>query len=221
MNLLLIEDDPVLANGLMHTLQSANFIVTHEANGKRADQLLTMQQYDLVILDLGLPDMDGSEVLYRLRQRGSNVPVLVLTARNTLSDRVRGLDFGADDYLAKPFDLRELEARIRALLRRAQSVSSVQLQVGELCLDTEGQCAVLQGEPVELLARELSVLKVLMQHAGRVVSKESLCEQISTAGDEVSVNAVEVYVHRLRKKIEPGGIAIRTLRGLGYLLEIP
>ncbi|MFA6970969.1 MAG: response regulator transcription factor [Gallionella sp.] len=219
MHLLLIEDDPVLANGLMHTLQSANFTVTHEANGERADHLLTVKHYDLVILDLGLPDMDGSEVLLRLRQRGSDVPVLVLTARNSLSDRVLGLDCGADDYLAKPFDLRELEARIRALLRRRQSVA--QLQVGELCLDTVGQRATLQGEPVELLARELSVLKILMLRVGRVVSKEQLCEQVSSLGEEVSINAVEVYVHRLRKKLESGGINIRTLRGLGYMLETP
>lgn len=221
MRLLLIEDDPVLANGLMHSLQNSNFIVTHEANGERADHLLTVQQYDLVILDMGLPDMDGSEVLHRLRQRGSKVPVLVLTARNSLSERVQGLDCGADDYLAKPFDLRELEARIRALLRRGQSANGVQLRLGGLCLDTDGLSATLHNEPLELLARELSVLKILMLHVDRVVSKEQMCERMSTPGDEVSINAVEVYVHRLRKKVEPGGINIRTLRGLGYMLEMP
>lgn len=219
MRLLLIEDDPVLANGLMHSLQNASFIVTHEASGERADHLLTVQQYDLVILDMGLPDMDGSEVLHRLRQRGSKVPVLVLTARNSLSERVQGLDCGADDYLAKPFDLRELEARIRALLRRGQSTDGEHL--GGLCLDTDGLSATLNNEPLELLARELSVLKILMLHAGRVVSKEKMCERMSTPGDEVSINAVEVYVHRLRKKLEPGGVNIRTLRGLGYMLEMP
>lgn len=218
MNILIVEDDPVLANGLTQALQSSGFFVTHEANGARADQLLTTLQFDLLVLDMGLPGMDGAVVLDRLRQRGSNMPVLVLTARNKLSDRVQGLDSGADDYMAKPFDLRELEARIRALLRRGQA-AGFQLQVGALCLDTVGQCATLKNEPLDLLARELSVLKVLMQHAGRVVGKESLCEQIS--GDEVSVNAVEVYVHRLRKKVEPGGISIRTLRGLGYMLEMP
>ncbi|MDO8347124.1 MAG: response regulator [Rugosibacter sp.] len=221
MRLLLIEDDPVLADGLMHSLQNSNFIVTHEANGESADHLLTVQQYDLVILDMGLPDMDGSEVLHRLRQRGSKVPVLVLTARNSLSERVQGLDCGADDYLAKPFDLRELEARIRALLRRGQSVNGAQLRLGGLCLDTDGLSATLHNEPLELLARELSVLKILMLHVGRVVSKEQMCERMSTPGDEVSINAVEVYVHRLRKKVEPGGINIRTLRGLGYMLEMP
>ncbi|MDD4928014.1 MAG: response regulator [Gallionella sp.] len=221
MNLLLVEDDPVLANGLMSALQRANYRVMHQDNGRLADQLLTVQEFDLVILDMGLPDMDGAEVLYRLRQRGSNVPVLVLTARNTLNDRVRGLDFGADDYLAKPFDLPELEARIRALLRRGSSGGSAPLQLGELSLDTTGQRATLRGEPIELLARELSVLKILMLRAGRVVSKELLCEQVSCEGEELSINAVEVYVHRLRKKLEAGGVNIRTLRGLGYMLEMP
>lgn len=223
MKLLIVEDDPVLADGLMQALRNEKFTVTHESNGQRADQLLTIQKYDLLILDLGLPGMDGAEVLNRLRQRGNTMPVLVLTARNTLIDRVQGLDSGADDYMAKPFDLRELEARIRALLRRRQTAAGAQLQVGELCMDTVGQCASLNNAPLDLLARELSVLKVLMQNAGRVVRKESLCEQISSDddGDEVSVNAVEVYVHRLRKKLEPGGVNIRTLRGLGYMLEMP
>lgn len=219
MQLLIVEDDPVLANGLMQALQNASFMVTHESNGKCADQVLTMQQFDLVILDLGLPDMDGSEVLQRLRQRGSSVPVLVLTARNTLSDRVQGLDYGADDYLAKPFDLRELEARVRALLRRGQV--NVPLQLSGLCLDPDGLSATLHNQPLDLVARELSVLKILLLSAGSVVSKEKMCEQLGRQGEEVSVNALEVYVHRLRKKLEPGGINIRTLRGLGYMLEMP
>ncbi len=217
MKLLLIEDDPVLANGLMQNLQGSGFSVTHEANGLAADLLLMTNTYDLAILDLGLPGMDGTEVLRRLRRRGSRMPVLVLTARNTLSDRVRGLDSGADDYLAKPFDLPELEARIRALLRRLPG--NAQLEIGELVLDIKGQCARLKNETLELFGRELSLLKILMLNAGRVVSKESLCEQISTEGDEVSPNAVEVYVHRLRKKLESGGVSIRTLRGLGYMLD--
>jgi two-component system OmpR family response regulator len=220
MHLLLIEDDPVLANGLMQALQRANFTVTHETNGKRADQLLTTTQFDLVLLDMGLPDMDGSEILHRLRQRGSNVPVLVLTARNSLSDRVRGLDFGADDYLSKPFDLRELEARIRALLRRVQATSNTQLQLAGLSVDSDGLSATLNDEPLDLWASELGVLKILMSRAGRVVSKEMLCGQLSSPGDEMSANAVEVCVHRLRKKLDAGGIHIRTLRGLGYMLEM-
>jgi two-component system OmpR family response regulator len=220
MRVLLVEDDPILADGLMRILRRSHHVVTHEANGKRADHLLTVQQYELVILDMGLPDMDGAEILRRLRQRNAKVPVLILTARDKVEDRVQGLDFGADDYLAKPFDLLELEARIRALLRRGQSAGSAHLQIGELALDTAGCRATLHGEALELSARELSVLEILMLRAGRVVSKELLSEQMSGQGEEMSVNAIEVYVHRLRKKIETGNARIRTLRGLGYLLEI-
>lgn len=221
MRILLVEDDPVLADGLTRILRRSNHVVTHEDNGKRADHLLTVQQFDLVVLDMGLPEMDGSEVLRRLRHRNVKVPVLILTARDTVEDRVQGLDFGADDYLVKPFDLPELEARIRALLRRGQAASSAQLQVGELHLDTVGHRATLHGEPLELSARELNVLEMLMLRAGRVVSKEQLSEQMSSLGEEMSSNAIEVYVHRVRKKIEAGSVNIRTLRGLGYMLEKP
>lgn len=219
MRVLIVEDDPVLADGLMRILRRANHVVTHENNGKRADHLLTVQQFDLVVLDMGLPDMDGAQVLRNLRHRNVKVPVLILTARDKVEDRVQGLDFGADDYLVKPFDLPELEARVRALLRRGQSASSAQLQLGELCLDTVGRRATLHGAPLELSARELSVLEMLMLRVDRVVSKELLSQQMSDLGEEMSGNAIEVYVHRLRKKIESGNIHIRTLRGLGYMLE--
>jgi two-component system OmpR family response regulator len=219
MRVLIIEDDPLLADGLVRILCRARCIVTHENNGKRADLLLLGNQYDLVILDLGLPDMDGSEILRRLRHRNSKVPVLVLTARDKNEYCAQSLDMGADDFLAKPFDLPELEARIRALLRRGQSASSANLQIGELCLDTVGHRASLCGEPLEMSARELNILKILMLRAGRVVSKEMLSEQLSKLGEEISSNAIEVQVHRLRKKISSGNLQIRTLRGLGYLLE--
>jgi two-component system OmpR family response regulator len=154
-----------------------------------------------------------------LRHRNVKVPVLILTARDRVEDRVQGLDFGADDYLSKPFDLLELEARVRALLRRGQSASSAQLLIGDLCLDTVGRRAMINGEALDLSARELSVLEVLMLRAGRVVSKELLSDQLSDLGEEMSVNAIEVYVHRLRKKIEAAHVNIRTLRGLGYMME--
>jgi two-component system OmpR family response regulator len=221
MRVLLVEDDPIVADSLIRILNRSNYVVTHEANGRLADHLLTVNEYELVILDMGLPEMDGPEILRRLRHRGMKVPVLILTARDKVADRVQGLDFGADDYLAKPFDLLELEARIRALLRRGQSASGAILQIGELRLDTVGQRATVNGEAVELSARELGVLEVLMLRVGRVVSKELLSEQMSDLGEEMSVNAIEVYVHRLRKKIEAGNVQIRTLRGLGYLLEKP
>lgn len=219
MRILVIEDDPVLASGLILILRRKNYSVTHESNGKRADHLLLVEQFDLVILDMGLPDMDGTEILRRLRHRGEKVPVLVLTAREKIEERVQGLDYGADNYLTKPFNLHELEARIRALLRRGQSATSAQLQLGDLCLDTVGSHATLFGKTLELSAREFNILEILMLRANRVVSREQLSAQLSDIGEEISVNAVQVFIHRLRKKIEPGNVNIRTLYGLGYMIE--
>jgi two-component system OmpR family response regulator len=217
--ILIAEDDPVLADGLTRSLRHADFAVDCVHDGEAADHVLTAQQYDLVILDLGLPGRDGFDVLKRLRRRGAAVPVLVLTARDALADRVKGLDLGADDYLTKPFDLPELEARVRALIRRGQAGGSAMLTHGPLTLDLSGRRATLNGATLELSARELGVLEVLMLRSGRVVSKEQLAEQLYGWGEEVGANAIEVYVHRLRKKVESAGIAIRTIRGLGYLLE--
>ncbi len=219
MRILIVEDDPVLADGLTRSLKQADFAVDCAHDGEEADHVLAAQNYELVILDLGLPKLDGFDVLKRLRRRGATVPVLVLTARDALADRVKGLDLGADDYLTKPFDLPELEARVRALIRRGQSGGSSLLTHGPLSLDTSGRRATLNGSPLELSAREIGVLEVLMLRSGRVVSKEQLAEQLYGWDEEVGANAIEVYVHRLRKKVEPAGVAIRTIRGLGYLLE--
>jgi two-component system OmpR family response regulator len=219
MRVLIVEDDPLLADGLTRSLRQSDFAVDCVSDGEKADHVLAAQHYDLVILDLGLPKIDGFEVLKRLRRRGSTVPVLVLTARDALAARVKGLDLGADDYLTKPFDLPELEARARALIRRGQSGGSSLLTHGPLTLDTSGRRATLAGVALELSARELGVLEVLMLRSGRVVNKDQLAEQLYSWDDEVGSNAIEVYVHRLRKKLEPAGVAIRTIRGLGYLLE--
>ncbi len=219
MRILIIEDDSVLADGLSRTLRHADYAVDAASTGVEADHVLAAQSYDLVILDLGLPGLDGFEVLRRMRRRGSTVPVLVLTARDALQDRVKGLDLGADDYMIKPFDLPELEARVRALIRRGQSGGASVLSHGALVLDTAGRRATLGGEPLDLSARELGVLEVLMMRAGRVVNKEQLAEQLYGWDEEVGPNAIEVYVHRLRRKLEPAGVNIRTIRGLGYLLE--
>lgn len=219
MRILVIEDDPSQVAILSHAFDKPGYTVVHENDGKRADHLLISHEFDVVILDMGLPGMDGAEILRRLRHRKNNVPVLILTARDDVEDRVRGLDMGADDYLTKPFDIHELEARVRSLIRRGHAGSGAQLQVGSLCLDTVGRVATLNGQAVELSARELNVLELLMLSAGRIVSKERLCEQISGLGDLVSDNAIEVYMSRLRKHLKPGGINIRTLRGLGYMLE--
>lgn len=219
MRVLIVEDNPILADGLTRSLRQADYAVDCVSDGAEADHVLAAQNYDLVILDLGLPNIDGFEVLRHLRRRGAKVPVLVLTARDALQDRVKGLDLGADDYMTKPFDLPELEARVRALIRRGQSGGSSMLTHGALTLDIAGRRATLNGEPLDLSARELGVLEVLMLRSGRVVGKEQLAEQLYGWDEEVGANAIEVYVHRLRRKLEPAGVAIRTIRGLGYLLE--
>jgi two-component system, OmpR family, response regulator len=221
MRVLIAEDDPVLADGLTRSLRGSDYAVDCVTDGGEADHVLTAQNYDLVILDIGLPRLDGYEVLRRLRRRGSKTPVLILTARDALDDRVKGLDLGGDDYITKPFDLPELEARVRALIRRGQSGGGSVLSHGALTLDTVGRRATLAGEPLDLSARELGVLEVLMLRSGRVVNKDQLAEQLYGWDEEVGPNAIEVYVHRLRRKLEPAGVTIRTIRGLGYLLEKP
>jgi two-component system, OmpR family, response regulator len=221
MRVLIAEDDPVLADGLTRSLRGSDYAVDCVSDGGEADHVLTAQNYDLVILDIGLPRLDGYEVLRRLRRRGSKTPVLILTARDALDDRVKGLDLGGDDYITKPFDLPELEARVRALIRRGQSGGGSVLSHGTLTLDTVGRRATLAGEPLDLSARELGVLEVLMLRSGRVVNKDQLAEQLYGWDEEVGPNAIEVYVHRLRRKLEPAGVTIRTIRGLGYLLEKP
>jgi len=219
MRLLVVEDDPVIANGLLRSLRTTGHAVDHASDGTTADEALAQYPYDLVILDLGLPRLDGMEVLRRLRDRGAHTPVLVLTARDELDDRVTGLDAGADDYLAKPFDLPELEARIRALLRRRDASRSGLIEIGPLSVDTAGRCAYHGSDRIELSAREFGVLETLSRRAGRVVSKEQLLDSMTGWDEDMGVNAIEVYVHRLRKKLESAGVGIRTVRGLGYLIE--
>lgn len=219
MRVLIVEDDPILADGLNRSLSRAGYAVDCARNGEEADRMLSAQSYDLTILDLSLPRLDGFEVLRRLRQRGDKVPVLILTARDGLQDRVKGLDLGADDYIAKPFELAELEARVRALIRRGQFGASAQLTQGRLTLDTAGRRAILDGQPLMLSARELALLEILMLRAGKVVGKEHILERLCNWDEDIGDNAIEVYVHRLRKKLETSDIRIRTIRGLGYLLE--
>ena len=221
MRILIVEDDPVLSDGLTRSLRESDYAVDSATDGAEADQILSTHSFDLVILDLGLPKLEGYEVLRRLRRRGSRTPVLILTALDALEDRVKGLDLGADDYLTKPFDLPELEARVRALIRRGHSGGGSLLSHGALTLDIAGRRALLDGEPLELSAREIGVLEVLMLRSGRVVNKDQLAEELYGWDEEVSANAIEVYVHRLRRKLEPAGVTIRTIRGLGYLLEKP
>ncbi len=221
MRILVAEDDPSLAEGLMGSLRQAGYAVDSVTNGEEADAALEAHNFDLIILDLGLPKRSGLEVLKRLRSRKSATPVLILTARDSINDRVTGLDAGADDYLAKPFELAELAARVRALTRRGTAAGSARISHGALTYDQVGRVASLNGVPVEFSARELGLLEVFLQRAGRLVSKDQLVNHLCEWGEEVSENAIEVYVHRLRKKLEPGGVRIVTVRGLGYSLEKP
>jgi two-component system OmpR family response regulator len=221
MRILVVEDDAVLRDGLSRSLRNAGYAVETADDGRLADQLLSVHSFDLVVLDLGLPGIDGMEVLRRLRRRACNVPVLILTARDSLADRVTGLDVGADDYLVKPFELSELEARVRALMRRAQSVAAARINHGALTLDTAARRAFVGEDALDLSAREVALLEALLLSAGRVVSKDQLADRLYGVSDEVGPNAIEVFVHRLRRKIEAAGVSIRTIRGLGYLVEKP
>jgi DNA-binding response OmpR family regulator len=220
MRILLAEDDEVLCDGISKALSQFGYAIDKVKSGADADRALTATSFDLAILDLGLPLMDGLEVLKRLRARGNRLPVLILTARSGLEDRVAGLDVGADDYITKPFALPELEARVRALIRRSSSYSSEkEIVYGPLSFDVDGRTVSIDNQPLEFSARELAVLELLLQRPGRVVSKEQLMEHMYGWDNEVSPNAIEVYIHRIRKRIEPFGMGIRTVRGLGYLLE--
>jgi len=219
MHILVAEDDLVLADALSRALKQAGYTVDQLASGSEVDTALTTHSFDLLILDLGLPKMAGLEILSRLRARGSHLPVLILTAADSVEQRVQGLDLGADDYMAKPFALQELEARVRALTRRGLGTAGQSIQHGPLRFDPAGRVAYLNEQLVELSAREVGVLEALLQRVGRLVSKEQLVQQLCSWGDEVSHNAIEVYVHRLRKKIEVGPVRIATVRGLGYCLE--
>lgn len=219
MNILLVEDDPVLADGLNHTLRQSGYDVTAAATATYAEGMLLAKNFDLIVLDLGLPDMDGQKLLRNLRTRQVTAPVLVLTARDALDDRIEALKKGADDYMAKPFDLAELETRIHALIRRSYGNFSKDIVCGRLTLDTLEHRILADGEPLILFAREYGILESLMLQIGRVVSKEKIAQRLATGDDELGDNAIEVNIHRLRKRIKPYGARIRTLRGLGYLLE--
>ncbi len=219
MRMLLVEDNVELATWLSKALRQRGYAVDHMADGAAADQVLVTEQYDVAVLDVNLPRMDGFSVLRRLRARGSTLPVLMLTARGDLDDRVEGLNLGADDYLVKPFELAELDARIKALIRRSQSAGTPTLTLGALEYDSAQRTFRVDGHALTLRPREHAVLEVLMLRAGKAVSKDALFEKVFALDAEANTDAVEIYVHRLRKRLEGSGAAIVTLRGLGYVLE--
>ena len=219
MRILITEDDSALAEALIFALTQAGYAVDHVSNGAAADEALKDDVFGLLILDLGLPKVDGLEVLKRLRRRNAIMPVLILSGRERPEEKVAGLDLGADDYLVKPFSLNELLARVRALLRRGRGAAPPVVTYGTLSFDTVGRTAAVEGRAVSLSVHETGVLEVLLHRFGRVVSKEQLVEQLYSYDREVSHNAIEVYVHRVRKKISGAGITVRTLYGRGYLLD--
>lgn len=216
MRILVVEDDPLLADGLQAGLRQAGFDVDLALDGVAANLALGTHDYAAVVLDLGLPRLGGLDVLKKLRAGGSAVPVLILTARDRVEDRIKGLDSGADDYVVKPVDLGELAARLRALVRRSKGEAAPVLRVGALQLDPAARQVTFRGDRIELQAREFAMLHELMLNAGRVLSREQLVERLYAWGEEIESNAIEVHVHHLRRKLAPE--VIRTVRGVGYLM---
>jgi two-component system OmpR family response regulator len=221
MRILLVEDDLILGNATSIYLRNIGYVVDWAKDGKQADLALHNEVYDATVLDLGLPQMDGLAVLKRLRARKQQTSVIILTARDSLEDRIAGLDLGADDYLIKPIKLAELAARIRAQLRRQHATLSSIIEYPPLSLNTKDRLVTFQNQPFALSPRELSLLETLLVRVGKVVSKESLLENISDWDESLGTNAIEVYMHRLRKKLLSVGIEVRTVRGLGYMLDLP
>jgi DNA-binding response OmpR family regulator len=218
--ILIVEDDAAMARGLAERLKLSGFAVDIESDGASAAQTALLEPYSLIILDINLPNVSGFEVLHKIRQAGSAVPVMILTARYAVDDKVSGLDLGADDYLSKPFDISEFDARVRALVRRGQGLPNPTLICGPLAFDRAAGTIALNGRPLELRRREFSVLVVLMTRAGKLVSKERLIAEVFGFDEPVAPNAAELYVGRVRQKLGSDGPRIRTVRGLGYLLEV-
>jgi two-component system response regulator TctD len=219
MRILVVEDNAELAEWLTRTLRKERYAVDAINNGLDADFALKSEKYNLIILDLGLPKLDGKEVLRRLRERHDPTPVLVLTANNTVQSRVRELDQGADDYIAKPFEIEELEARIRALLRRSSGQANPAIECGNLSYNTNTREFEIARDPLALTPRERAVLEMLVLKSGTVVTKHALAQSLFTLDDDASTDAIEIYVYRLRKKLASSTAKIMTLRGLGYLIR--
>ena len=217
MRILLVEDDDSLAAGLQQALGREGFVVNHVATGKLALAAVAAERPDIIVLDLGLPDMDGLDVLSQIRDKSVRSPVLVLTARGEIGDRIAGLDRGADDYLPKPFDMQELAARLRVFERRLSTADSSKICIGEVELDTAAHAVAVAGRPVEMPRREYMLLKTLMESAGKVLTREALEARLYSWGEEVSSNALEVHIHHLRKKLPEK--LIKTVRGIGYTVS--
>ena len=220
MRLLLVEDDVMVASGIKLGLCDAGYTVDWVPSAERAEPALQNDSFDLAIVDIGLPGVDGLELTRRLRARGLKMPVLILTARDALLDRVQGLDLGADDYMVKPFELPELLARLRALLRRSQAATSAVLGFGPVEMDTAQRRITLAGQPMELGPREWTVLEYLLLQAPKPAAKDKLLQALTGWDKEITPNAIEVYISRLRARLEPAGVCLRCIRGFGYRLEL-
>ena len=217
MRILVVEDEVLLGEGICEGLKQNGYTVDWAKDGVSAESAMLLENFDAVVLDIGLPGKDGISVLSTVRRKGCSVPVLMLTARDTVIDRVSGLDAGADDYLTKPFELQELSARLRALVRRSSGRSSPKIQHGNIEVDPAAHLATLNGEHVDLPRREFAILVYLLENAGKVASRNQLVETLYGWDDEVDSNALEVHIHHLRKKF--GNKFIRTIRGVGYMVE--
>ena len=220
MRLLLVEDDVMVASGIKLGLCNAGYAVDWVGSAERALEAVQTEAFDAAVVDIGLPHMDGLALTQALRAAGRTFPVLILTARDALQDRVQGLDLGADDYMLKPFELPELLARLRALLRRSQAATSAVLGLGPLEMDTAQRRVSLSGQPMELGPREWTVLEYLLLQAPKPAAKDKLLAALTGWDKEITPNAIEVYVSRLRAKLEPAGVALRSIRGFGYRLEL-
>ncbi len=218
MRILVVEDDPDLGDALLKRLRREGHAVDWESNGESADYVLSVQDYEVVVLDIGLPGCDGFEILRAMRRRGSRTPVLMLTARSNIEDRIDALDVGADDYLSKPFDFREFDARCRALLRRSQGLASNVTVVGDLVFDRAAKLVRIGDTQLTLPNREFRLLEILIGNLGRILSKDQISSQLFDFDDDAGPNAIELYVGRLRRKLGDS-LCIRTVRGLGYLAE--
>lgn len=220
MRLLLVEDDEPLATGLTASLRLGGYMVDWFACASDADGAVLVTEYDAIVLDLTLPDLDGLDLLRQWRRRGVHTPVLILSARDDIEDRVAGLDVGADDYLTKPFDLLELEARLRVLIRRVQAgQSDNRIEIGPLMLDLQARRAWLSGQDMQLTLKEFMLLQALALKSGQVQTKDQLIQRLTDFDQDMSANALDILIHRLRKKLDGSALSVRTLRGFGYLLE--